>query len=137
MSELVMDQRIVWDSNNLKQVDEAKARIMSFVRSGYKVLLPDGNPMERFRPHYEEVLVLAQKTGRHIMKILTDKGDERLVWDKNNGPQAMEAKEKFVSLLGRGYKAYSVDANGKKKRKITEFDVDAEEILLVPQTVGR
>lgn len=137
MSELVMDQRIVWDSNSLKQVDEAKTRIMAFVRSGYKILLADGTPMEKFRPYYEEVLVLAQKTGRHVLKVLTEKGDERLVWDKNNGPQAMEAKEKFVSLLSRGYKAYSVDASGKKKRKITEFDVDAEEILMVPQTVGR
>ena len=42
----------------------------------------------------------------------------------------MEAKTKFVDLLGKGYKAYSVDNKGKKKRRIHEFDVDAGKISI-------
>lgn len=134
MSELVLDRRIVWDSRCLKQVDEAKAAVMGFVRQGYEVLLATGERMERFRPSLEEVVVKARKTGRRIMKVLSENGDDRIVWDKENGYQAREAKAKFEELLGKGYKAFSVDAKGRKNKKITEFDVDAEEILMVPAT---
>jgi hypothetical protein len=47
--------------------------------------------------------------------------------------QAM-AKGKFVEQLGKGYKAYSVDKSGNKKTRIEEFDVDAQEVILVPPT---
>lgn len=133
-NELVMDQRIIWDSKNLKEVDEAKARIMAFKRQGYEILLSTGVMMERFRPYYEEVIVKAKKIGKHVMKILCDKGDERIVWDRENGLQAKEAKVKFQELIGKSYSAYSVDSQGKKNMKIEEFDIDAEEILMVPPT---
>jgi len=133
-TELVMDQRIIWDSKRLKQVDEAKMRIMAFKRQGYQILLVSGLPMEKFRPNLEEVIVKATKFGKGILKILTEQGDERLVWDKERGQEAKEAKKKFLEFLQKGYKAYSVDVNGKKNRKIEEFDVDAEEILMIPPT---
>ena len=47
---------------------------------------------------------------------------------------AKEAKAKFEELLGKNYMAFSVDSEGKKNRKIEEFDIDAEEILMVPPT---
>lgn len=135
VDELIQDRRIVWAANSLKQVDEAKAIIMAYKRKGYLILRASGEVMERFRPYYEEVIIKASKVAGHVLKILSDKGDERIVWDKEDGYKGMAAKKKFEELLGKGYKAYSVDANGKKNRRIKEFDVDAEEILLVPKTV--
>lgn len=133
--ELVMDQRVVWDSMSLKQVDEAKAKIREARAEGYEIVTADGKPLERFRPALEEVIIKAKKIGRRVMKILCEKGDERLVWDKENGHEAKEAKAKFVELIGKGYMAFSVDSKGKKNRRIEEFDVDSEEILMVPKTV--
>lgn len=134
--ELVMDQRIIWDSKSLKQIDEAKKRIMAFKKQGHPIFLASGVLMEKFHPHLEEVIVKAAKVeNKHTLKILNEKGDERLVWDKEKGQEAKEAKKKFLELLKKGYKAYSVDTRGQKNRKIEEFDVDAEEILMVPSTV--
>jgi len=133
-AELVLNERIVWDSSSLKQVDRAKAQIMQRRREGYEILLDNGKPMERFRPHLEEVLVVAKKVGKKVMKILCDKGDERVVWDKENGTEAKQAKKKFLDLVKKGYKAYSVGADGQKNRRIQEFDVDAEEIIMIPPT---
>jgi len=134
-NDLVMDERVVWDCKKLKQIDEAKARIMSFKRRGYLILLGDGKtPMEKFRPHFEEVVIKAQKLGTKVLKILCEKGDERLVWDKERGQEAKEAKKKFLEFLNKGHKAYSVDIDGKKNKRIYEFDVDAEEILMIPKT---
>ena len=135
MSELVIDRRIVWDPMRLREVDEAKSIIMGFLRQGYEILLGNGQRMERFRPELQEVVVKAQKTGMHTMKILSETGDDRIVWDKENGNQAKEAKAKFNELIKKDYKAYSVDSHGKKHAKISEFDLDAEEILMIPPTV--
>ncbi|MBE3085861.1 MAG: hypothetical protein IMZ64_06555 [Bacteroidetes bacterium] len=134
MIDLVMDRRIVWDSRKLKEVDEAKATIRDYRSKGYLITKADGTPLDRFIPNLEEVVVKAQKVAKRVMKILCEKGDERLVWDKENGKEAKEAKAKFEDLIAKGHTAYSVDSSGKKNRKIEEFDVDAEEILMVPKT---
>lgn len=135
MSELVMDRRIVWNCMRIKEVDEAKSQILKYRKLGYEILLSDGRPMTRFSSSLEEVIVRARAViGRHVMKILCDKGDDRIVWDKDNGDDAKKAKHKFLELIEKGYKAFSVDQNGKKNKKIEEFDVDAEEILMIPPT---
>jgi hypothetical protein len=136
MTDLVMDRRITWDRARLKEIDEAKTMILKYRRMGYSVLKEDGTEMERFDPSLEEVLIKAQRImGKKTLKILNEHGDERLVWDMNNGKEAKEAKKKFLDYINKGYKAYSVDAEGGKNRRIEEFDVDAEEILMVPPTV--
>lgn len=134
MTTLVMDRRIVWDSTRLKEVDEAKALVRQYRSEGHVITKADGTPLDRFIPSLEEVVIKAQKIAKSVMKILCEKGDERLVWDKENGKEAKEAKAKFEDLIKRGFTAFSVDPKGKKNRKIEEFDVDAEEILMVPKT---
>jgi hydroxymethylpyrimidine pyrophosphatase-like HAD family hydrolase len=131
---LVMNQRIVWNSKDKKQVEEAKKQIIGFKNHGYKIVLADGKPMQFFRPYFEEVVVLAERAFTSIMKILTENGDDRLTWNKDNGLEAMDAKKKFEEWMKKGYKAFSIDNNGKKKKEIFEFDVEAEEILMVPPT---
>jgi len=133
--ELVMNQRVIWDRTKIKEIEEAKQLILGFRRDGYEIMKTDGTPMERFNPCFEEVIVKASKVCKKILKILSDKGDERVVWDRDNGREAKQAKKRFEKLLKEKYLAFSVDAKGKKNRKITEFDVDAEEILMVPPTV--
>ena len=133
--DLVMDRRIVWDRTHMKEVDEAKNLILSFKRQGHDILLSDGRTMERFNPSFEEVVVKAKKVARGILKILDVTGDERIVWDREKGLEAMQAKKKFNELIDKGYKAYSVDSKGNKKTRIEEFDVDSEEIIMVPATI--
>jgi len=134
-AELVMDMRITWDCGRIKEIDQAKNMILGYKRMGYLIEKTDGTPMERFASNLEEVIIRAKKiAGNRVMKILCAKGDERLVWDKDNGKEAKEAKKKYEELLGKGFKAYSVDSSGKKSRRIEEFDVDAEEILMIPPT---
>ncbi len=133
-NELVMDRIIPWDSSHLKQIDEAKKEYRKYKKLGYIITKMDGTILERFDSALEEIIIKAQKTAKRVMKILNDHGDERLVWEKEDGRQAKEAKSRFVKLIADGYKAYSVDRNGKKNRRIEEFDIDAEEILMVPKT---
>lgn len=133
-AELVMDTRIVWDKLSLKQIDEAKSQYRKYRAEGYEIVSTEGKPIERFNPMQEEIVVRAKKIFKKVLKILSEKGDERIVWDRDNGREAKEAKGKFQEFLKKGYKAYSVDNKGNKNRRIEEFDVDAEEILMIPPT---
>lgn len=134
-NELVLNQRIVWDKTRKKEVEQAKREIMNFKRQGYRIEKEDGSLMERFSPLLEEVIIKAREIAKSVMMILTEKGDERLVWDRDNGREAKQAKKKFLELLAKGYTAFSVDRESEKNKKIKEFDIDAEEILMVPETV--
>jgi hypothetical protein len=139
---LVMDERVVWDAKKKNEVEEAKQRIIAFKNRGFKIIHVNettgepmhDKPMQFFRPWYEEVVILAERTFTNIMKILTEKGDERLTWNRDNGLEAMDAKKKFEEWIKKDFKAFSVDVKGKKKKEIFEFDVEAEEILMVPPT---
>lgn len=136
VTELTMDTKIVWDRARMKEVQEAKEIILAYRRMGYPIIKSDGTQMERFNPHLEEVLVKAIKTSSGQLKILGEKGDERIAWNKEDGRQALEAKEKFEDHLKKGWKAYSVDSKGNKRMLIEEFDIDAEEILMIPPTAA-
>ncbi len=133
--ELVMNQRVIWNKGNMKEIEQAKKIIMGYKRKGYEIRKSDGTLMEKFSPILEEVIVKAQKVAKSVMKILTEKGDERIVWDRENGREAKQAKTKFLELLKKGYTAFSVDQVSEKNKKITEFDIDAEEIMMVPEVV--
>lgn len=132
---LVQDLRLIWDCSHLKQIDEAKAEYMFYRNLNYLITKASGEPIERFDPKAEELIIHSKIVeAPHQMKILCEKGDERLTWDKDNGKEGIEAKHKFEDLIKKGYKAYSVDRRGRKNRRIKEFDVEAEEILMIPPT---
>lgn len=132
--ELVMNLRHTWNSKRLPEIDEAKREFYKYLRKGYEMVSAAGKILEKFQPYAEEFIVKTKKINRCCIKILTENGDDRVIWDKDNGPEAIEAKKKFKELLGQGMKAYSVNPDGSKGRRIEEFDVDAEEILMVGKT---
>ena len=136
VEDLIIDKRCIWDSTDHRQVEQAKKWFVAFKRQGVPIQDKSGKTVQFFRPHYEELVAKAsvEHAGNRTMKILCEKGDERVVWDANNGHQAKQAKDRFIELLKKGYSAYSVDTKGKKSRRIEEFDVEAEEILMIPPT---
>jgi len=132
---IAIDNIIVWDPCLLKQVEEAKQLFLKYKKMGHTLTKEDGTPMERFDPSVGQVTVLSEKAnGQRVMKILSEKGDDRITWDKDNLANIKKAKDEFEKLLEKGYQAFSVGRNGQKNVQITEFDVDAEEIIMIPPT---
>lgn len=131
---LINNRILTWDPCHLKEIDEAKKEFIKYRALGHVILKEDGTRMTSFIPAAGYAVILEKKSKENVMKILNEKGDERITWSMNNGRQAKKAKEKFNKLISDGYKAFSVDSRGNKKTKITEFDVDAEEIIMVSPT---
>ncbi len=65
-----------------------------------------------------------------------DEGDLKTIWDKDKPEEVKAAKKQYDDLLKKGYFGYTVDKNGKKGRKINEFDPDAEMIIMSTPLVG-
>jgi hypothetical protein len=133
---LVMDSRVVWDAARKKEIEEAKQEYLRYKRMGLEIMDPDGTLLVRFKATRGEFRVIATSTptGMRVMKILSDKGDERLTWSMYDRKKVQSAEEKFKDLLSKGYKAYSVTDSGKKKVRVTEFDMDAQEVIMIPPT---
>jgi hypothetical protein len=63
-------------------------------------------------------------------------GDTKVIWDKDNSDEVATAKRTFDDLRKKGFTAFSVKKGGEKDELITEFDKNAEKIILVPRIVG-
>jgi hypothetical protein len=74
--------------------------------------------------------------GKHMLSILDSTGDVRIIWDPLNAEEVKSTKKQFDDLLKKGYRAYSVNAQGEKDRQIREFDPAAEKVILAPALVG-
>lgn len=70
------------------------------------------------------------------MRILDTTGDTKVIWDSSNADEVQVAKDTFDKLRKKGHTAYSVKKNGDKGSIITEFDAEAEKIILAPRMVG-
>lgn len=68
--------------------------------------------------------------------ILDSTGDSKIIWNPKNETEVDGAEMQFNHLIDEGYTAYSVKKDGKKNKKITEFDPDAGKLILVPPVAG-
>lgn len=74
---------------------------------------------------------LVEKAGLNVVA-----GDTKLIWDGGNQDEVDAARETFKRLKGKGYAAYAVKKDGEKGKVVTEFDPEAEKIIMAPAVVG-
>jgi len=70
------------------------------------------------------------------MNRLGPQGDTKVVWDSENKDEVALAKKQFDEAMDKDFTAYRVKKGGKNSMKMTEFDPDAEQIILVPVVEG-
>jgi hypothetical protein len=78
-----------------------------------------------------------------MLRIMSRKGDERIVWDHNkadaNDLEAVaairEAERIFNEERARGATAFKVES-GKTVGRLETFDRTAEQIVMVPRVIG-
>jgi hypothetical protein len=70
------------------------------------------------------------------MRVMGPEGDTKIIWDADEKDEVKNARRTFDNLRSKGYTAYSVKKNGDKKKVVTEFDPDAEKLIMVPAMVG-
>jgi hypothetical protein len=71
-----------------------------------------------------------------IMRKLGSEGDVKIEWNPENTEEVAKAREIFEKALKDKFAAFRVDVAGGKGQRITEFDPEAEKIILTPPMAG-
>jgi hypothetical protein len=74
--------------------------------------------------------------GDSYASILCQKGDTKLIWNKNNADEVSNAKRTFDDLRKKGFLAFKVTDDGSKGEQINDFDANVERMIMVPPMVG-
>ena len=87
------------------------------------------------KPEAIDIEAVGARLEHHNLSIsvdnmfIDDTGDRRLVWDLREQAQVLEASQLFSGYLDKGWRAYAIDAEGNKRRRIRSFNAEKEEIL--------
>lgn len=63
-------------------------------------------------------------------------GDTHVIWDAANADEVANARRMFNDLRSKGFFAYAVTGEGRKGRQVTEFEPDAQKIIMAPPMAG-
>lgn len=74
---------------------------------------------------------------KNEMAVMDGTGDTKILWDSHNADEVEAARAQFNALRAKGFLAYKVvGKEGTKGEMITQFDPDAEKIVLSPPLRG-
>jgi hypothetical protein len=80
--------------------------------------------------------VHTEEATTHEMRIMGGNGDTKIVWSRDNADEVASAQRTFYELRDKGFTAFSVKRSGDKDERITEFDPDAQSLIMVPRLAG-
>lgn len=117
-------QLVTWDPEVPAEADESKQRITELVCQGFRLLSLQNGEAHLIPP--------ARDPHQGMMRILSQNGDDRLVWDRRNPDEVREAAQKYAELVEDGYTAYVATSDGSRGHRIDMFDPALEEVVMVP-----
>lgn len=85
----------------------------------------------------EQILETPLLSTQGMLRCIDETGDTKVIWDRSKPVEVEAARETFNSLKKKGYLAYEVTGkDGTKGSVITEFNPDAERLIMAPRMVG-
>ncbi len=115
-------QLIGWDPTFYNQLIDAQKEIQKLKDQGFTIDYEKEGEARLIPP--------SRDANIKVFRILSENGDDRLIWDRRIRNQVKDAFKKFKEFIKRGYSAYATFSDGSPGHKITEFDPSLEEILL-------
>ena len=70
------------------------------------------------------------------MRVMGKEGDLRVTWNSRDTDEVAAARAQFDDLRGKRFLAFRVTGDGGKGEQITEFDADAQKLILAPPMAG-
>jgi hypothetical protein len=124
---------ISWTKGHLKQIEKAKAFYQQARRESRIVTDLEDHPLEYFDPGLLGIKIkeVALQDGEFSLRILNEHGDETITFSANFSEQVKAAEKKFDEYLKKGWTAYAVSGDGKRKRRITSFNANLQEITFL------
>lgn len=70
------------------------------------------------------------------MRITGTPSGTKIIWNADEPVGVKSARRSFDEHVANGYAAFSVKGDGGPGEQITEFDPDAEKVILIPPVRG-
>ncbi len=83
---------------------------------------------------YAKMLPPSLPENMGLMRVISENGDDRIIWDRGSADEVRDAAKKVQELKAKGHTAYYAKTDGGKGAEMEEFDPFSEEaIILVPK----
>ena len=115
-------QLVLWNPAISAECTDAKDRVKELENKGFLISEKENGSITLSPPKRDP------NVG--VFRILSQNGDDRVIWDRRNKNQVKEAFLKFKELMKKGYTAYVTRNDGSKGHRIDEFNPALEEIIL-------
>lgn len=133
--------QISWDHMNRKETEEAKSLYIQSKRQFRLIVNVKDEPVHNFKDvvdlGYFKIKEVQLAPNQVAMRILNEKGDETVIWDVNDPDEIQEAANRFQGYLDKGWRAFAIDPNGKKHRRIRQFNATLEEISFEEGSINK
>lgn len=130
--------RVDWSRLNKKETEEAKEHYRSARRQNRTILNTHGQPIDSFKADLETFIIAETQldSDQFALHVLDESGDRRLIWRLSDPDEIKEAQEIFNQYIQKGWKAYGVNDDGSRSRRIREFDATSEELVFDDKSGG-
>lgn len=118
-------KEFLWNPLCPDESNEMMESIRSHMARGFKGYVDQKNGMAVLTPP-------ELNPEMFMFRVLTENGDDRLVWDRRDLEQIEEARKTFNDYIKKGYRAYVVRrCGGEKGSQVDSFDALYEEVVMV------
>lgn len=70
------------------------------------------------------------------LRTMDKSGDTKVIWDPSNPNEVEAARTMYDKLVAKRFQPFGVAAKGEKGVKISAFDPDIAQIIMVPPMAG-
>jgi len=116
---------LLWDPKSRQEAAESQERIAELCAKHFAVSARDDvegqatlTPADTLDPQCV------------VFRVLTENGDDVIVWDRRDYDQILEARALFDDYLSRGYRAYVMRSDGEKGSRVDSFDALLETVII-------
>lgn len=115
----------LWDPKVKAQCNEASEAIKELCDKNFRIVRMDA---VEGCAQLEPTRAIAE--GLFAFRVLSENGDDVIVWDRRELDQMLEAKQLFNDYVAKGYKAYVLRSNGERGSRVESFDELLETIVV-------
>lgn len=83
-----------------------------------------------------DISIAERKAVQGTLRIMDRTGDLKIVWDSSKPEEVDAARASFDRMISKGYSAFSAKESGDPGKRVTEFNPNAQAIIMIPRIVG-
>jgi hypothetical protein len=124
--------RVEWDESSRKETEDAKSHFVKAKRELRLIVDENETKVEHFaqvvNKGFFQIKDKALLPTQVALRISNELGDDTVTWDSRDPDELEQAEDKFNAYLKKGWRAFAIDPEGNKHRRIRSFNASLQEV---------